>query len=231
MTRTLRIGTRGSALALVQARWVAARLAEHGVRHRDRDHPHRGRRPAGRHRLGRGRLRRPHRGGAARRVGRPRGALRQGRPDRRAPAASRSPRTRPARTRATPSSAASAGPRSATLPIGARVGTDSPRRVAFLRALRPDLEMHPLHGNVDTRLAKLDRGDSDALVLAVAGLTRLGRADRIDDILPARPRRLRARARARWRSRCAPTTPRRSRPSGCWTTRRPASRSRPSARS
>jgi uroporphyrinogen-III synthase len=44
--------------------------------------------------------------------------------------------------------------------------------------------MHPLHGNVDTRLAKLDRGDSDALVLAVAGLTRLGRADRIDDILP-----------------------------------------------
>jgi hydroxymethylbilane synthase len=64
------------------------------------------------------------------------------------------------------------------------VGTDSPRRVAFLRALRPDLELHPLHGNVDTRLAKLDRGDSDALVLAVAGLTRLGRADRIDDILP-----------------------------------------------
>jgi hypothetical protein len=45
--------------------------------------------------------------------------------------------------------------------------------------------MHPLHGNVDTRLAKLDRGDSDALVLAVAGLTRLGRADRIDDVLPA----------------------------------------------
>ena len=65
------------------------------------------------------------------------------------------------------------------------MGTDTPRRVAFLRAIRPDLEMHPLHGNVDTRLAKLDRGDSDALVLAVAGLTRLGRADRIDDILPA----------------------------------------------
>ncbi len=72
----------------------------------------------------------------------------------------------------------------ATLPIGSRVGTDSPRRTAFLRAVRPDLVMHPLHGNVDTRLAKLDRGDSDALVLAVAGLTRLGRADRIDDVLP-----------------------------------------------
>jgi hydroxymethylbilane synthase len=42
------------------------------------------------------------------------------------------------------------------LPIGSRVGTDSPRRTAFLRALRPDLEFHPLHGNVDTRLRKLD---------------------------------------------------------------------------
>jgi hydroxymethylbilane synthase len=71
-----------------------------------------------------------------------------------------------------------------TLPVGARVGTDSPRRVAFLRAIRPDLDLHPLHGNVDTRLAKLDRGETDALVLAVAGLTRLGRAERIDDILP-----------------------------------------------
>ncbi len=73
----------------------------------------------------------------------------------------------------------------ATLPEGARVGTDSPRRAAFLLALRPDLQLHPLHGNVDTRLAKLDRGDSDALVLAVAGLTRMGLAHRIDDILPA----------------------------------------------
>jgi hydroxymethylbilane synthase len=65
------------------------------------------------------------------------------------------------------------------LPIGSRVGTDSPRRTAFLRAVRPDLAFHPLHGNVDTRLRKLDAGESDALVLAVAGLTRLGRADRI----------------------------------------------------
>jgi len=72
----------------------------------------------------------------------------------------------------------------ATLAQGARVGTDSPRRTAFLLAARPDLQMHPLHGNVDTRLRKLDEGQSDALVLAVAGLTRLGRADRIDEILP-----------------------------------------------
>ncbi|MDL2335521.1 MAG: hydroxymethylbilane synthase [Chloroflexota bacterium] len=72
----------------------------------------------------------------------------------------------------------------ATLPQGARVGTDSPRRTAFLRACRPDLRMHPLSGNVDSRLRKLDEGESDALVLAVAGLTRLGRLDRIDEILP-----------------------------------------------
>ncbi|HEY2888050.1 MAG TPA: hydroxymethylbilane synthase [Candidatus Limnocylindrales bacterium] len=65
------------------------------------------------------------------------------------------------------------------LPSGARVGTDSPRRTAFLRAVRPDLQLHPLHGNVDTRLRRLDEGQSDALVLAEAGLTRLGREDRI----------------------------------------------------
>ena len=72
----------------------------------------------------------------------------------------------------------------ATLPLGARVGTDSPRRSAFLRAVRPDLVIHALSGNVDTRLRKLDDGQSDALVLAVAGLARLGRRDRIDEILP-----------------------------------------------
>ena len=70
------------------------------------------------------------------------------------------------------------------LPSGTRVGTDSPRRTAFLRAVRPDLRMHPLHGNVDTRLRRLDEGQSDALVLAEAGLTRLGRADRISFRLP-----------------------------------------------
>jgi hydroxymethylbilane synthase len=70
-----------------------------------------------------------------------------------------------------------------TLPLGSRVGTDSPRRGAFLRSVRPDLRIHPLSGNVDTRLRKLDDGESDALVLAIAGLTRLGLADRIDEIL------------------------------------------------
>ncbi|HET9435499.1 MAG TPA: hydroxymethylbilane synthase [Candidatus Limnocylindrales bacterium] len=71
------------------------------------------------------------------------------------------------------------------LPLGARVGTDSPRRTAFLRAIRPDLDVHPLHGNVDTRLRRLDEGTTDALVLAVAGLARLGRSDRIGQVLPA----------------------------------------------
>ncbi len=71
------------------------------------------------------------------------------------------------------------------LPAGSRVGTDSPRRTGFLRAARPDLRVVPLHGNVDTRLRRLGEGAVDALVLAVAGLERLGRADRIDEILPA----------------------------------------------
>ncbi len=71
------------------------------------------------------------------------------------------------------------------LPVGAAVGTDSPRRTGFLRAIRPDLRFVPLHGNVDTRLRRLDAGEVDALVLAVAGLTRLGRANRISVSLPA----------------------------------------------
>jgi hydroxymethylbilane synthase len=73
----------------------------------------------------------------------------------------------------------------ADLPAGAVIGTDSPRRSGFVLARRPGLTVVGLSGNVDTRLAKLDRGDADALVLAVAGLTRLGRADRITERLPA----------------------------------------------
>jgi len=65
------------------------------------------------------------------------------------------------------------------LPLGARVGTSSLRRQAQLRALRPDLELLDLRGNVNTRLAKLDNGGYDAIVLAVAGLERLGLGDRI----------------------------------------------------
>ena len=60
-----------------------------------------------------------------------------------------------------------------SLPAGARVGSSSLRRQAQLRALRPDLEMVPIRGNVDSRLAKLDAGEYDGIVLALAGLTRL----------------------------------------------------------
>jgi len=68
------------------------------------------------------------------------------------------------------------------LPAGARVGTTSPRRRAQMLAARPDLQIVEVHGNVDTRLAKLDAGDVDALVLAAAGLARLGiaRADAVE---------------------------------------------------
>ena len=65
------------------------------------------------------------------------------------------------------------------LPRGAKVGTSSLRRVVQLRALRPDLHIEPLRGNLDTRLRKLDEGQCDAIVLAAAGLKRLGLAGRI----------------------------------------------------
>ncbi|WP_166211379.1 hydroxymethylbilane synthase [Cognatiluteimonas telluris] len=71
------------------------------------------------------------------------------------------------------------------LPQGARVGTSSLRRQAQLRALRPDLQLVDLRGNVNTRLAKLDGGDYDAIVLACAGLQRLGLQARIRDRLDA----------------------------------------------
>ena len=184
VTRLLRIGTRGSELALVQARWVAARLAEHDIttdivviRTEGDDRPT------------------DTAWGEGAFVGRIVAALLDGSVDLAVHSAKDVPTTEPDRLviaayppREDPRDALVCrvrGTTLATLPLGARVGTDSPRRVAFLRAIRPDLDLHPLHGNVDTRLAKLDRGESDALVLAVAGLTRLGRADRIDDILSA----------------------------------------------
>jgi hydroxymethylbilane synthase len=77
------------------------------------------------------------------------------------------------------------------LPEGARVGTSSLRRRAQLLALRPDLEVLDLHGNVDTRLGRLEAGDFDGLVLAAAGLQRLGREGEIafefdlDELTPA----------------------------------------------
>jgi hydroxymethylbilane synthase len=69
------------------------------------------------------------------------------------------------------------------LPAGARVGTSSLRRAAQIRAARPDLEVVEVRGNVDTRLRKLAAGECDALVLAVAGLARLGRSDAVDGVL------------------------------------------------
>jgi hydroxymethylbilane synthase len=79
----------------------------------------------------------------------------------------------------------------AKLAPGSRVGTGSTRRVALLRAMRPDLELVPLRGNVPTRLDRVREGDLDAVVLACAGLDRLGHGDRIaeriepEDMLPA----------------------------------------------
>jgi hydroxymethylbilane synthase len=77
------------------------------------------------------------------------------------------------------------------LPHGATVGTSSPRRLAQLRALRSDLTLASMRGNVDTRLRKLDDGEFDAIVLAAAGLERLGLIDRAtyffspDEMLPS----------------------------------------------
>ena len=67
----------------------------------------------------------------------------------------------------------------AALPLGATVGTSSLRRVVLLKALRPDVTIVPLRGNLDTRLRKLDEGQFDAIILAAAGLKRLGLARRI----------------------------------------------------
>ncbi len=69
------------------------------------------------------------------------------------------------------------------LPVNAIVGTSSPRRLAQLKHLRPDLQVKELRGNVDTRLRKLDSGDYDAIILAAAGLRRLGLAARISAAL------------------------------------------------
>lgn len=68
------------------------------------------------------------------------------------------------------------------LPAGAVVGTSSPRRAAQLLELRPDLDVRPIRGNVDTRIAKVQAGEFDATVLALAGLRRLGLEPRADEV-------------------------------------------------
>ena len=194
MTATLRIGTRGSALALVQARWAQAAMQRldpacrvdlviiktSGDRFVDRPLSSLG---------GKGLF-----------VKEIEEALRRGAidlavhsmkdvPTELAPGlviAAVPPRANPSDVLITRT-----GERLATLPRGARVGTSSLRRMALLRAARSDLAIHPLRGNVDTRLRKLAAGDLDAIVLAVAGLERLGldppHQDRLslDDFPPA----------------------------------------------
>jgi len=76
-----------------------------------------------------------------------------------------------------------AAPTLESLPAGAVVGTSSVRRVVQVRAVRPDLAIRPIRGNVDTRLRRLDAGEYDALVLAGAGLERLGLAGRVTQVL------------------------------------------------
>ena len=69
------------------------------------------------------------------------------------------------------------------LPKGAKVGTSSLRRQAQLKAFRPDLVIHPLRGNVDTRVRKLEEGEYDGIILAAAGLTRLGKTQLVKEYL------------------------------------------------
>ncbi len=72
-----------------------------------------------------------------------------------------------------------------SLPQGARVGTSSLRRQAQIKAIRPDFEIYPLRGNVDTRLRKLEAGEFDAIILAAAGLYRLGRTESVREVISA----------------------------------------------
>jgi hydroxymethylbilane synthase len=87
--------------------------------------------------------------------------------------------------------AAQAGAKLADLPCGARIGTGSPRRAAQLLMLRADLRPVPVRGNAGTRLAKVESGELDAVVLGYAGLARIGRLDAVtqvfepDEMLPA----------------------------------------------
>jgi len=72
----------------------------------------------------------------------------------------------------------------ANLPLSAHIGTSSLRRAVQLKAARPDLTILPLRGNIDTRIRKALQGDYDAIVLAAAGLHRLGLEDRVTEYLP-----------------------------------------------
>ena len=162
----MRIGTRGSALALTQARWVALRLGSGAELVTITTAGDRAQRLADKSRWV--------------------SELEQALLDGRIEVAVHSAKDVPAElaqgleivavpAREDPHDAICGAPSLDALPDGARVGTSSLRRAAQLRALRADLEVVPVRGNVDTRLRKLADGEVDALVLAMAGLRRLGR--------------------------------------------------------
>jgi hydroxymethylbilane synthase len=183
---TLRIGTRGSALALTQTGMVADDLADAtGVKTElvtittDGD---RSNEPLSRA------------GGAGLFTGALRDALLEGRCDVIVHSLKDLPTARhdqlvvaaiPAREDPRDALCARDGLTLETLPEGARVGTGSPRRMAQLRARRPDLEVVDIRGNVDTRLGRVAPGDLDAVVLAAAGLKRLGRTEVVTEYLDA----------------------------------------------
>jgi hydroxymethylbilane synthase len=167
----VRIGTRGSALALAQARWVASRLPEEAELVTITTSGDRG--PSPRAAPG---------GDKARFVKELEEALLAGEVDLAVHSAKDVPSELPdglaivgVPERADPLDALCGAPSLDSLGDGALVGTGSLRRRAQLLALRPDLDVRELRGNVDTRLRRLGDGDFDALVLARAGLARLGR--------------------------------------------------------
>ncbi|HTW11574.1 MAG TPA: hydroxymethylbilane synthase, partial [Solirubrobacteraceae bacterium] len=183
MAGPLRIGTRGSALALWQAHWVRDLLAEGGAECEIVEITTAG-----------------DRGGAAGDKARWTSELERALLDGRIDVAVHSAKDVPGEL-ADGTALAAIPPREdprdvicgaeslTALPAGARVGTSSLRRAAQVRAARADLEIVPVSGNVDTRLRKLAEGQADALVLALAGLRRLGREDAagaiLDELVPA----------------------------------------------
>ena len=171
MADTLRLATRGSALALTQARWVADRLGDAELVTATSDGE-----PGDKSRFVRGVERLLLAGEAELGVHSAKdlpGAMPEGLeiaavPEREDPA----------------DVWIGAGSSLDEVPEGARVGTASLRRRAQLLAARPDLRVSELHGNVDTRLRKLEEGELDAIVLAAAGLRRLGREEEIGFAIP-----------------------------------------------
>jgi hydroxymethylbilane synthase len=170
----MRIGTRGSALALAQAGWVAERLGADAEILTISTLGDRG----------------AEIGDKSRWVSELEAALLDGRIDIAVHSAKDVPTQLPEGLelvaipeRADPRDAICGASSLAELPAGATVGTSSLRRAAQIRAVRSDLEVISMRGNVDTRLRKLAEGQFDAIVLALAGLERLGRADAAGGVL------------------------------------------------